>query len=78
MLIFLVMNSPLQIHNFKYKPLKNLGLNIREHKAGSVYKICQEIKRSNCRLQDIILIENDKICTVQMTITQIKCNILQK
>lgn len=46
-LIFLVMNSPLQIHKFKYVPLKNLGLNIREHKVDSVYKICQEIKRNN-------------------------------
>lgn len=53
MLIFLRMNSPLQIHKFKYVPLKNLKLNIRECKAGSVYKICQEIKRNNsvdCRI----------------------------
>lgn len=45
MLIFLVMNSSLQIHKFKCVSLKNLGLNIREYKADSVYKICQEIKK---------------------------------
>lgn len=45
MLIFLVMNSPLQIHKSKDVPLKNLGLNIREHKADSVYKICLQIKK---------------------------------
>lgn len=33
------------MHKFKHVPLKNLDLLIREHKADSVYIICQEIKK---------------------------------